>query len=163
MKIIFALTICLFLCFNLSAQSNQNNTEIGVEEISLARDDGDGKAGEIADKFYTTDVPLYCIIQLNSDKSANVKMNIVAVKANGYKPETKVITVSYTTKETHTKVIFNASPEKIWAVGNYRVDILINGKFADSLSFEIEKRATETTNKTKFAPNNKTRTKKPKN
>lgn len=163
MKIILALTICLLLCFNLSAQSNQNDAEIGVEEISLARDDGNGKAGEITDKFYTTDIPLYCIIRLNSDKSANVKMNIVAVKANEYKPETKVITVSYTTKENHNKVIFNASPEKVWSAGNYRVDILINGKIADSLSFDIEKKATETKNKTKFAPNNKTKTKKPKN
>lgn len=160
MKIILDLTICLLLCFNLSAQSNQNNAEIGVKEISLARNDGNGKAGEITDKFYTTDVPLYCIIQLNSDKSASVKMNIVAVKADGYKPETKVITVSYTTKETHNKVIFNASPEKVWSAGTYRVDVLINGKFADSLSFEIEKKAAETKNKTKFVPNNKT--KKPK-
>ena len=162
MKIILALTICLLLCSNLSAQSNQNETEIGVEEISLARDDGNGSAGETTDKFYTTDVPLYCVIQLNSDKSANVKMDIVAVKANGYKPEAKVITVSYTTKENHYKVIFNASPEKVWSAGTYRVDISINGKIADSLNFEIEKKATETKIKTKFAPNNNTKTKKPK-
>ncbi|CAN5186014.1 hypothetical protein BH20ACI1_BH20ACI1_23910 [soil metagenome] len=163
MKIILALTVCLLFFTNLFAQSNQNDSEVGVEEISLARGDGNGEAGEITDKFYTTDVPIYCIIQLNSHKSANVKMNIVAVKADGYKPETKIIAVSYTTKENHNRVTFNASPEKFWSSGTYRVDILINGKIAESLSFEIEKQSAETNNKNKFAPNNKRKTKKPKN
>lgn len=142
MKIILALTACLLLCFNLSARSKQNDSEVGVEEIALARGGENGEAGEITNKFYTTDVPIYCIIKLDSGKSVNVKMNIVAVKADGYKPETKVITVSYTTKENHNKVTFNASPEKVWSAGTCRVDILINGKIADSLSFEIEKPAT---------------------
>ncbi len=165
MRIILALPICLLLCFNLFAQSEKNDDDsaIGVEEISLARDDGNGKAGEITAKFYTTDVPIYCIVQLNSGKFANVKMNIVAVKADGYKPETKVISVNFTTKENHDRVTFNASPEKVWSAGSYRVDILINGKFADSSGFEIEKHLPETKNKVKVAPNNKTKTKKPKN
>ncbi len=160
MKIILALTICLLFCFDLSAQTLENDSEIKVEEISLAQDDGNGKAGKVTDKFYTTDIPIYCIVRLDSAKSANIKMNIVAVKADGYKPETNVITVNYTTKENQNGVTFNASPEKIWAAGTYRVDISINGKIAGSLSFEIETRAAETKNKTKFAPNGKTKTKK---
>lgn len=163
MKIILALAICLLLCLTLSAQPKPNDSEVGVEEISLARDDENGKAGEITSKFYTTDVPIYCIVRLNSAKSVNVKINIVVVKADEYKTETKIISVSYTTKENQNGVTFNASPEKMWSAGTYRIDILINGKVAESLSFEIEKRATETENKTKFAPNGKTKSRKPKN
>ncbi len=165
MKIILALTIGLLLCISLAAQigDNENNPEIGVEELSMARDDGNGKAGEITDKFSPQDVPLYCIIRLTSDKSATIKMNIVAVKADGYKPGTNVITVSYRTKENQNRVIFNAAPEKNWAAGDYRVDVSINGKIAGSLNFAVEKQPADTKGETKFAPNNKPKKGKTKN
>ena len=165
MKIILALTFGLLLCFNLAAQTQQkeDNYEVGVEELSLARDDGNGKAGEVTTKFSLSDVPIYCIILLNSDKSANVKMNIVAVKADGYKPESKIVSAVYTTKENQNRVTFNASPEKVWAAGSYRVDILLNGKIAAGLSFEIERQSPDVKDKTAFAPKNKPKKRKTKN
>ncbi len=163
MKIILALIISLLLCFNLAAQTEKKDSpEVGVEELSMARDDGSGKAGEVTAKFRAADVPLHCIVRLISDKPVNVKMNIVAVKADGYKPGTNVIAVSYTTKENQNRVTFNASPEKVWAAGDYRVDILLNGKITGSLSFEIEKQSPDVKEKTTFAPNNKPRKRKPK-
>lgn len=47
MKIILALIFDLLLCFNLAAQTQkkEDNPEVGVEELLLARDDGNGKAG----------------------------------------------------------------------------------------------------------------------
>ncbi|HXH70417.1 MAG TPA: hypothetical protein VNI60_08815 [Pyrinomonadaceae bacterium] len=45
MKVFLTVSLCLFFAFNFFAQtdSNENNKEIGVEEISLARDDGSDK------------------------------------------------------------------------------------------------------------------------
>jgi len=141
MKIVLAIFLCLFFSLNAFAQTEQNGNaaEFVIEEISLARDDGSGKAGEVTDKFIITDRPIHCLIQLNLDKPATVKMNLVAVKANGLKPETKSITVSYTTKENQNLVNFTASPDVVWAAGTYRVDIFIDGKPARSQIFEIEK------------------------
>ncbi len=141
MKIVLALSFCLFFSLNAFAQTEQsgNVAEFVIEEISLARDDGNGKAGEVTNKFITTDRPIYCIIQLNSEKSAIVKMNLVAVKANGLKPETKIITVNYTTKENQNHVTFTASPDVVWAAGTYRVDIFVDRKLTRSQTFEIEK------------------------
>ncbi len=147
MKVFLAVSLCLFFAFNVFAQtdSNENNKEIGVEEISLARDDGSGEAGKAANVFITTDVPIHCFVRLTSTKSVLVKMNFVAVKAGGLKPETKVVMVSYKTNGKHNVVNFNASPETVWAAGAYRVDILIDGKLAKGLEFEIKKSPKEIT------------------
>ena len=154
MKFLFVVFFCLFFSFNNLAQSDLDDktTEVTVEEISLARDNGDGKAGETTDKFLTTDFPIHCLIQLNSTKSVIVKMILVAIKAEGLKPETKSVSVSYKTNGNQNQVYFNASPDGVWAAGSYRADIYINGKLARSRSFEIEKSPNETEKPIRAAP-----------
>jgi len=101
----------------------------GVDEIFLARDDGNGKAGEAVSRFFTTDIPIYCVVQLASDASVTVKMNFVAVAVAGVKPETKVVTTSYTTKQGQSRVNFSGKPYDKWSVGKYKVEIYVDGKF----------------------------------
>jgi hypothetical protein len=139
-KSIFLLIFCLLfnLCVFGQADNNGAEKEVGVEEIYLAKDDGSGQAGETSEKFLTTDIPIYCIIQLDSMKSAIIKMNLVAVDVRGVKPETKVITVSYTTNGKQSRVHFTGSPEGNWVTGNYRIDIFINDKPAGEKTFEIQ-------------------------
>ena len=141
MKIFLTVFLCLFFGLNVFAQadSSENDEQIGVEEISLTRDDGNGKPGEASSVFMTTDVPIHCFVQLGSAKSVFVKMNFVAVKVGNLKAETKVVSVSYKTNGKHNIVNFTASPETLWAAGAYRIDILVDGKLAKSLEFEIKK------------------------
>ncbi|MGC2239062.1 MAG: hypothetical protein WA584_23105, partial [Pyrinomonadaceae bacterium] len=113
MKIVFILLCCLFLAPGVFAQI-QEIQEVAVEEISLARDDGNGKAGEEAEIFGTKDVPIHCLVQLNSLKSVTVKMNLVAVKVAGVKAETKVVTVSYKTNGNQNRVKFTGKPDGLW-------------------------------------------------
>lgn len=145
MKIFLAVFFCLFFAFNIFGQVDQNENikEVGVEEISLARDDGSGKPGDTANGFLTSDVPIHCFVQLASMRAVLVKMNFVAAKAAGLKAETKVVTVSYKTNGKQISVNFNASPETVWAAGAYRVDVLLDGKLAKSLEFEIKKSTKE--------------------
>lgn len=128
--------ICLLFCINISAQTDLG---VQVEEIYLARDNGKGKAGEIVESFLTNDIPIHCIVQLDSMKPVTVKMIFVATNVTGVKPETKVIAVNYTTNGSQTQVNFTGKPEKNWFAGNYRIDIFINDKSAKSLDFEIKK------------------------
>jgi len=139
MKVVLVIFCCLLFGFNAPAQTEIENAEAVIETVSLARDDGSGKAGETTDVFLTTDRPIHCFIQLSSIKPATVKLILVAVKAAGMPPETKSISVSYKTNGNQDQVNFNASPEGIWAAGSYRADIFINGKLAKSHGFEIEK------------------------
>lgn len=139
---IFLILLCtLFFAFNAFGQVEtvQEIEEVAVETIALARDNGSGKAGEETDIFFTRDIPIYCIIRLNSLKPATVKMNLVAVKVAGVKAETKVITVSYKTNGNQNRVNFTGKPESVWTAGMYRVDIFIDGKASGSKDFEIQK------------------------
>ena len=140
----FLILLCtLFFAFNAFGQVEpvQVVEDVAVETIALARDNGSGKAGEETDIFYTRDIPIYCIIRLNSLKPATVKMNLVAVKVAGVKAETKVITVSYKTNGNQNRVNFTGKPESVWTPGMYRVDIFIDGKASGSKDFEIQKSA----------------------
>jgi hypothetical protein len=113
-----------------------------IEEVYLARDNGSGKAGEQADEFRTTDVPIHCVILLDNPAKVTVKMNFVAVKVAGVKPETKVVTASYTTTEKQNRVNFTGTPDGVWTPGRYRVDLFIDGKAAKSVEFDIKSSST---------------------
>lgn len=141
MKLVLVISVCLFFALNAIAQTDKSveNIEPVVEEITLARDDGSGQAGETTEKFTITDRPIYCVLQIASTKPVAVKMILAAVKANGLKPETKIVTLNYTTKENETGVTFNFSPGKsVWTAGDYRVDVYLDGKLAKSQKFQIE-------------------------
>lgn len=136
MKMKVLLLIFLLFSINLFAH---NNGDVRVESIYLARDNGKGAAGEATQDFFTNDIPIYCVVKLDSLKPATVKMVFVAVKVNGVKPDTKVITSTYTTNGEQNEVYFTGKPYKVWTAGNYRIDILIDEKPAQSLDFEIKK------------------------
>ncbi len=154
MKIIFSVALCALFSLYISGKSVKDEKKspataatavaedlVKVEGISLARDGGDGKPGEASTKFVTTDVPIHCLVTLNSNNPATVKMNFVAASANGLKPETVLLTVSFKTNGKQTGVRFNASPGEgnLWAAGKYRVDIFIDGRKDASAYFEIQK------------------------
>ncbi len=146
MKIIFALFLCAFFglpAFAQTVETPPDSDEVTVADISLAKDDGNGKPGEVVEKFKTTDVPVHCLVQLSSIKSVTVKLNLVAVKANGLKLEASIVTVSYKINGNQNRARFNVSPEKNWSAGKYRADIFLNGKLAKSLEFDIEKSAAD--------------------
>lgn len=136
LKVKILLLICLLCCTNLLAQIDG---DVQVESLSLARDDGKGKAGETAQSFFTNDIPIHCVVQLDSLKPVTVKMVFVAIKVAGVKPETKVISVKYKTNGEQSQVYFTGKPDKAWFAGTYRIDIFIDEKAAKSLEFEIQK------------------------
>jgi hypothetical protein len=140
----------MFLCAGAYSQTvpfPQN-----IEEAYLARDNGDGKAGEQATEFATTDIPIYCVILLESPETAVVKMNFVAVSVAGVKPETKVVTASYTTKDGQNRVNFTGRPDSTWTPGRYRVDLFLNGKMVRNLEFSIKSSASGPPGSASFQP-----------
>jgi hypothetical protein len=160
-KFVFIFFLSLFCALSASAQTEepQEPLDVGVESFWLARDNGDGKVGDETEGFYTNDIPIHCIVQLNSRTPATVKMNLVAVKVQGVKAETKVITVSFKTNGKQSRVNFTGKPDDdSWTAGNYRIDLFIDGKPAGSKEFTIEKTAAQI-EKEKQKPAPKTSTK----
>jgi hypothetical protein len=140
MKILTLVLLCLFFALNVFAQTE----DVGIEQISLWRVDSENKPSEETEGFLTTDKPLLFKIQLNSKKPATVKMLLVAVNVQGMKPETKSVTISYTTNGNQNIVNFRASPDGVWTAGKYRADVYINGKLVAGKEFMIEKSPQQT-------------------
>ncbi len=135
MKFIYAVIIAIFVAAGAYAQADSTP---GVEELYLARDNGNGKAGDQVSEFSTADIPIYCVVLLDSTAKVTVKMNFVAVNVVGVKADTKVVTASYTTKEGQNRVNFSGRPDDKWTPGKYRVEIFLDGKIAKNVEFDIK-------------------------
>ena len=136
------LLICLlFLCgFGAFGQEGDDpTTSVGIADLYLAKDDGTGKAGDQATSFVTTDVPIYCVVQLDSGAPVTVKMNLVAVSVPGVKAETKVVSASYTTRDNQDRVNFTGRPVGQWVAGLYRVDVFVGDLPVVSREFAVQK------------------------
>lgn len=138
-RVIFALAIALFFSYSIIAQPAQKTTHYEVEDVYLAKDDGTGQAGEIVTEFRTTDVPIFCVVLLDTTDKVTVKMNFVAVNVTGVKADTKVVSASFTTIEGQNRVNFTGRPHDKWTPGKYRVDIFLDGKIARNVEFDIKK------------------------
>jgi hypothetical protein len=135
---------------------------VNIDSIYLAKDDGTGKAGDAATNFVPTDVPIYCVVMLDSSAPVTVKMNLIASKVNGVKPDSKVLSVSYTTKSGQNRVNFTGKPDGKWVVVTYRVDIFLNDKFVQNVSFDIKPTTVSTESATLIPPTSGARSAAPK-
>ena len=152
LKIIFILIIALLTGLTAFAQSEEINLQNGIGEVTLARDDGHGNPGAPATSFMMTDIPIYCFVQLNSTKAVTVKMNFIAASVTGVKPGKIVVSASYKTDGRQDGVTFTGAPDDVWAAGKYRIDILLDGRAAKSLEFDIQKSAKDSAKEKLIAP-----------
>lgn len=135
---IAAFAACLFFLSGIAlGQAMTARVPVGVEDIYLAKDDGTGHAGDVVTSFHTGDVPIYCVVVLESQTVATVKMNFVAVSVPGVKAETRVVSSVYTTKDGEDRVNFTGRPRDAWTAGKYRVDVFVDGKLTKNLEFDI--------------------------
>lgn len=120
---------------------SQEDGEIPPENaatVYVARDNGEGEAGDPVTEFLTTDIPIFCVVRLEQPEQVTVKMQFIAVNVKGVKPNTKVITTSYTLKEGEDRVFFKGRPDKNWVAGHYRANIYVDGMMAASVEFDIK-------------------------
>jgi hypothetical protein len=119
--------------------SSDTAASADIKEIYLARDDGDGSAGDRVTSFNASDNPIHCVVLFDSSKPGTVvKMNLVAVNAEKVKKNTDVVDTSITLQGKQDKADFQASLPQNWPVGTYRFDIFVNDEKAGSQTFEIE-------------------------
>ena len=149
--------LVLFVCIGSIGAYGQVKPDVSVDDIYLAKDDGKGQAGEAATVFRTTDIPIYCIVQLDSTAPVTVKMSLVAESVAGVKADTKVVSTSYTTKNGENRVNFNGRPDGKWTPGKYRAEIFIDGKLSKNLTFEIKDPVSTTGGVRSFQPRKSTR------
>lgn len=135
---LFTVFTAVFAVCALGQEPMPFTPQVGVDDVYLAKDDGSGRAATSpTTTFRPTDIPIYCVVQLDSSTPVTVKMNLIAANVPGVKAETKVVSASYTTKNGQNRVNFNGRPEGNWAAGKYRADIFVDGKLVKNVTFEV--------------------------
>ena len=138
-KLLPFLIVIFTFGYAVRAQQPVAQAPSGLADFYLAKDDGRGQAGEQVFGFATTDVPIYCVVQLDSLEPATVRMNLIVVSVPGVKAGTKVVSTSYTTKESENRVNFTGRPVGEWVPGRYRADVYIGSILAVSREFAVQK------------------------
>ena len=119
-------------------KSSPEDASAVIESVHLARDDGRGKVGETVTEFKTTDNPLYCVVQLREPKAGTrLKAEWFAVNAGGER-DSMFLEKEFTTTADMNMVTFTARLPRQWPDGDYKVNILVNGKPEKSLDFQIK-------------------------
>ena len=154
--IIFPLFLLLVMgnFANLPAQESDDLNEL-IDEAFLARADKSGEPTDITNEFFTTDIPIYCIVMLKTIKPTLVKMELFTQKVPGFKSNYLVIKTSYTTKEGQNRVTFTGRPDGVWKAGTYRINISINGDLKKSIDFSVKAKSIEITQKARRKPSAK--------
>ena len=135
------LLLSLIGLFTVAASSQSADRAVGVQDVYLAKDNGKGQPGSAATVFAPTDIPIYCVVQLDATGSVTVKMELIAENVPGVKTQSKVVSTSYTTKNGENRVDFNGRPSGKWVAGHYRAQIYLDGKLSRDLSFDIKEPA----------------------
>lgn len=134
------LWVVVCLCFAATAfgqGTGNGGNEERIVGTTLAREEKDGTITEDPDAFVPHDIPIICYVNIRPGKLVMVKMVVVAVKAVGIRPATAVNTVSVKADEGDTEITFAVRPPEKWAVGDYRVDVYLDGRKADSVGFKV--------------------------
>jgi len=143
MKVVLFLGLLLSLSGISFAQPAVDTPAPVIDEIFLAKAGADGKAGETAEQFIVTDVPIFCVVRLHTPGIAAVKMDLIAANVAGVKPGSKVVSTIYTTRSDEDRVNFKGRPQGLWVAGRYRVDIFVDDKKVRNIEFEIKSASTE--------------------
>lgn len=134
--------VLLLFGVGLSAQPpvavGNGESSSAIDDLYLARDDGQGKAGEVTNVFSPFDIPIHCIVVLKDAAPATVRMNFVAVKVNGVKPDSRVVSASFSTVQGQDRVFFTGKPHGKWTPGSYRIDVFVNEELEKSLAFDVK-------------------------
>lgn len=158
LKLINIVSLTLVLAYGVIAQPRPELPTVGIKEVYLAKDDGAGRAGESADSFSPTDIPIYAVVVLDTAAIVTVKMDLVAADVPGVRADTKVVSTSYTTRNGEDRVNFSGRPAGKWTAGKYRADIFINGRRAKYLVFEIKSASLMVAGSEPFQPRSRPRT-----
>jgi len=138
----FIAIVSVFLCLTGNGISQESDAPPvpSVSELAeafLAKKGIDGQAGEPAANFLVTDIPIFCVVRLASPGVASVRLDFIAANVAGVKPESKVVSLRYVTKDAEDRVNFSSKPHGLWVAGKYRIDIFVGTKKVSAIEFEI--------------------------
>lgn len=139
MRILFAAMLMSFALASpqLAQEPGGDDSGGALLKVTLAKTDAEGNIIEDPAEFKSTDIPLYCYVDLKDDEPVAIKVRFLAVKAKGMRPNSVIVTLQHKTKKGDNGASFHASPNGKWSEGDYAVEVFIDGKLVEKREFRI--------------------------
>jgi len=143
------LLVFLVLACNLNTNKNDNtnssrdvNVETGpgifIQEIHMAKDDGDGNPGDKTSAFDAGDRKIHSVATLKEPKpGTEMKFSWWVVDAGGATNE-KIKDIDYTTRPNERVIHGHLIYPKNWPSGKYKVDVYVNGDLDKTVNYTIK-------------------------
>ena len=123
---IIALTVSILACGESISSAN-------ISDAWLAND---AEGNNRTTTFSQSDVMNLFIDLKNAPDDTELKVNWIAVNAEGVDPNFVINESSYTSGDD--TVHFDLSNDNLWPVGSYKADIYLNGTLDRTLTFEVQ-------------------------
>jgi hypothetical protein len=129
--------VSIFAVLSLLASGCSFNFSTAKISDAYTAFDSDGTQ---ATTVYGQDDAFYAIVDLSSaPDDTTVRVDWIAVNAEGFAPNTIIDHDSYTSGET--QLYFYLTPDTFWGLGQYSVDLYLNDKLNTSLDFQVQSAA----------------------
>ena len=126
--------LCIFAVLGLLALACGFNVSTANISNTYMAFDPDGTQPTTV---YNQDAIFYAIVVLsNAPDDTTVRAVWTAVNAEGAAPNTQIDDVSITSGDA--QLYFSLTPETLWALGQYRVDLYLNDKLNTTLDFQVQ-------------------------
>ena len=147
--LIFVVLACGNLNKNTKTNSNSNSNSststesdlgsgLAIEDIHMAKDDGNGDPGEKTDSFAPSDRTIHCVTNLKTAKSGTqMKFSWWIVDADGTKNK-KIKDIDYTTGALENVVHGHLSLPQDWPAGKYKVQVYVNGDLDRTVFYSVK-------------------------
>jgi hypothetical protein len=150
--------LCAVLACNLSKNSNNNNnrssnnnnsantssgdTDLGsgaaIDEIHMAKDDGDGKPGTETSTFEPGDRTVHCVTKLKSAKSGTQMRFVWWIVDADNSQNQKIKEIEYRTRALENVVHGHLTVPQDWPIGKYKVQVYVNGDLDKTAFYSVQ-------------------------
>ena len=114
-----------------------NNGPTTVENISIMKDDGSGKAGETVESIKSTDHLFHAAIKLDVGTEKKIATELIAVETSEGK-DVSVLKKDYELGGMENTITLDYSLPNDWPTGTYKVTASANGKVLKEKEFKVE-------------------------
>lgn len=125
-------TLVVFLLALTALACGFNFSTANISEATLAKDE----AGDEPTTTFAQDDSFYAVVEVaNAPDSTIVKAEWIAVDADGVDPN---FVIGEKELEGGGTLAFSLSNDKLWPVGQYKVDVYLNDELERTLEFTVE-------------------------
>jgi len=108
-----------------------------IQELHMAKDDGNGDPGEETNAFSPGDRTIHCVARLAEAKAGTkIKFSWFIVDAEGSKNE-KIKDIDYTTRALENIVHGHLTLPENWPGGKYKVEVFVNGNLEKTTQYSV--------------------------